>query len=104
MNPMHRAMAFFDNSLQVNQSIFDSVKRVREGNEGHKHAPFARHTMRIPIPDFQALQKLYPDLGNYHDPQGQRDAWDRFERSPFAERYRVGAIHRGVIKNGVIIT
>jgi hypothetical protein len=102
MNPMQRAKAFFDSSLESNQSIFDSVKRVREGNETHRHAPFARHTMRIPIPDFQAIQKLYPDLGNYHDPEAQRVAWDRFERSAFAERYRVGNIHRGVIKNGAI--
>jgi hypothetical protein len=104
MNPTHRAQgnAFFDGSLEVNRSIFESVKRVREGNEAHRHAPFARHTMRIPIPDFHALQRLYPDLGNYHDPAAQRDAWDRFERSAFAERYRVGKLHRGVIKNGEI--
>jgi hypothetical protein len=104
MNPMLRAKAFFDSSLDKNRSIFESVKRVREGNEEHRHAPFARHTMRIPIEDFQALQRFYPDLGNYHDPEAQRAAWDRFERSAFAERYRVGHIHKGVIKNGVIKT
>lgn len=82
--------------------VLESVQRVREGNEAHKHAPFARHTMRIPEQDFYALLKLYPDLNNFHDPAAQRDAWDRFERSAFAEPYRVGKIVRGVVKNGVI--
>lgn len=82
--------------------VLESVRRVREGNEGHKHAPFARHTMRIPEQDFFALLKLYPDLAS-HEPEVQRAAWDKFERSPFSEPYRVGKIVRGVIKNGVIL-
>lgn len=82
--------------------ILESVKRVRDGNESHKHAPFARHTMRIPEQDFHALRKLYPDLANYNDPAAQLAAWEHFERTPFAEKYRVGRIFRGVIKNGVI--
>lgn len=89
MNPMRRA-------------ILESTQRVREGNEVHRHAPFARHTMRIPIADFQALMKLYPDLANYNDPEAQRAAWDLFEKSPLSEPYRVGRLYRGVIKNGVI--
>lgn len=89
MNPARRA-------------ILESVKRVREGNESHRHAPFARHTMRIPEQDFHCLLRLYPDLNNFHDPAAQRDAWDRFERSAFAEKYRVGKIVKGVIKNGVL--
>lgn len=86
----------------MRRAILESTQRVREGNEVHRHAPFARHTMRIPIEDFQALMKLYPDLANYNDPEAQRVAWDRFERSPFSEAYRVGKIRRGVIKNGTI--
>lgn len=82
--------------------VLESVQRVREGNEPHKHAPFARHTMRIPEQDFFALLKLYPALNNFHDPEAQRAAWDQFEKSPFSEPYRVGRIVRGVIKNGVI--
>lgn len=82
--------------------VFESVKRVREGNESHRHAPFARHTMRIPEQDFFALRKLYPDLANHNDPAAQMAAWDRFEKSAFSEPYRVGRIVRGVIKNGVI--
>lgn len=85
------------------RAVLESVKRVRDGNEGHKHAPFARHTMRIPERDFYALLKLYPDLNNYQEPEAQRAAWDRFERSAFSEPYRVGRIVRGVIKNGVIL-
>lgn len=82
--------------------VLESVRRVRDGNEAHKHAPFARHTMRIPEQDFFALRKLYPDLANFNDPDAQRAAWDRFEKSAFSEPYRVGRVVRGVVKNGVI--
>lgn len=81
--------------------VLETVKRVREGVDPHRHAPFARHTMRIPEFDYYALLKLYPDLAS-HDPQTQQDAWHSFERSPFSERYRVGRLFRGVIQNGVI--
>jgi hypothetical protein len=84
------------------RAILESVKRVRDGVDAHKHAPFARHTMRIPMADYQALILLYPDLNNFDDPQAQRVAWDAFELSPISERYRVGRLHRGVIKDGVI--
>jgi hypothetical protein len=84
------------------QAILDSVKRVREGNEPHQHAPFARHTMRIPLQDFEALKRLYPGLDNYKDPAAMTAAWEAFERSPFSEPYRVGKIVRGIVKNGVI--
>lgn len=82
--------------------VFESVQRIRDGNESHKHAPFARHTMRIPEQDFFALLKLYPDLNNHTDPEARCAAWDRFERSAFSEPYRVGRIFKGVIKNGDI--
>lgn len=83
--------------------VFESVRRVRDGNEPHRHAPFARHTMRIPEQDFFALRKLYPDLANFNDPDAQRAAWDRFEKSAFSEPYRIGRVVRGVVKNGVIL-
>lgn len=83
--------------------VLESVQRVREGNEPHKHLPFARHTMRIPEQDFFALLKLFPDLTNVNDPALQRAAWDQFEKSPLSEPYRIGAIKRGVIKQGIII-
>lgn len=83
-------------------AVLESVKRVRNGIDPHRHAPFARHTMRIPEQDFYALIKLYPDL-IAHDPARKQAAWDRFERSPFAEAYRVGKLVRGVIKQGIII-
>lgn len=85
------------------RAIFESVKRVRDGNEGHRHAPFARHTMRIPMRDWYALRRLIPDLDAFHDPDRQRAAFEWFEQSAFSEPYRVGKIHRGVIKNGVIL-
>lgn len=87
----------------MRRAVYDSVQRIRDGNEPHRHLNWARHTMRIPEADFHALMMLYPDLKNYNDPDAQRAAWDRFERSAFAERYRVGRLFKGVIKNGVII-
>lgn len=83
--------------------ILESVKRVREGNEPHRHAPFARHTMRIPMRDWYALRRLIPDLDAFQDPERQRAAFDWFEKSAFAEPYRVGRVVRGVVKNGVIL-
>jgi hypothetical protein len=83
------------------QAILESVKRVRDGVEPHRHAPFARHAMRIPERDFYALQKLYPGI-TARDPEVRQAAWDAFERSPFSEAYRVGSIVKGVIKNGDI--
>ena len=83
-------------------AVLESVKRVREGIDPHRHAPFARHTMRIPEQDFYALLKLYPDL-MAHDPERKQAAWDRFEHSAFSEAYRVGKIVRGVVKQGIIL-
>lgn len=88
---------------QERRAIFESVKRVRDGNEPHRHAPFARHTMRIPMRDWYALRRLIPDLDAFHDPERQRAAFDWFEKSAFAEPYRVGRVVRGVVKNGVIL-
>ena len=84
------------------QAILDHVKRVREGIDPHRHAPFARHTMRIPEQDFYALVKLFPGLISL-DVDEKQAAWAQFEKSPFSEPYRVGKLVKGVIKNGVII-
>lgn len=84
------------------QAIFESVQRVREGIDPHRHAPFGRHSFRIPEADFYALRKLYPGLSSI-DPLEMSAAWEAFERSPFSEPYRVGKIVRGVVKNGNLI-
>lgn len=84
------------------QLILEGIRRVREGNEPHRHLPFARHTLRVPIPDFYALKMLYPGLDAI-DPLEKTAAWEAFERSAFSEPYRVGKIVKGVIKNGIII-
>lgn len=84
------------------QSILESVQRVREGVDAHRHPAFARHMFRIPERDFYALKMLYPDLASA-DPMQMTAAWEAFERSPFSEVYRVGKIRRGVIKNGIIL-
>lgn len=83
-------------------AVLESVRKVREGVDPHRHAPFARHTMRIPMRDFQALCKLYPALLS-RDPAEKQAAWDHFEKSPFSEAYRVGRTFKGVVKNGIIL-
>jgi hypothetical protein len=82
-------------------AILKSVQRVREGVDPHRHAPFARHTLRIPERDFYALLKLYPHL-TAKDADTRQAEWDRFERSAFAEPYRVGKITRGIVRNGIV--
>lgn len=84
------------------QAVFDSIRRVREGIDPHRHLPFARHALRIPEADYYALIKLYPALAS-PDPLERSAAMEHFEKTPFAEAYRVGKIHRGVIKNGNLI-
>lgn len=84
------------------RTMLSSVQRVREGVDPHRHLPFGRHMLRIPEADFYALCKLYPAL-NSRDPVEKSAALEAFERhSPFAEKYRVGRIVRGIIKDGVI--
>lgn len=82
--------------------LLKAVQRVREGVDPHRHAPFAQHTMRIPERDFWALTRLYPDLISPNREINEA-AWNRFEKSPFSEPYRVGRIVHGVTKNGIII-
>lgn len=84
------------------QKILESVARVRNGVDGHRHAPFGRHMFRIPERDFYALKLLYPGLASI-DPLEMTAAWEAFEKSPFSEAYRVGKIVRGVVKNGIIL-
>jgi hypothetical protein len=83
-------------------AVLDQVRRVREGIDPHRHAPFAQHTMRIPEHDFYALCKLYPDLIST-DPDAKQAAWARLESSAFADPYRVGRVVRGVTKNGLLV-
>lgn len=83
-------------------AIFESVARVRSGNEQHRNPNFARHTFRIHMQDYYALRKLFPGLAST-DPHEVSAAWEEFERSPFSEPYRIGAIVRGVVKNGNLI-
>ena len=85
------------------QIVFDSVYRVREGMDPHRHLPFARHDMRIPVQDFYALLRLFPDLNNFHQDGAREAAWVRFRESPLSAPYRVGKVVRGVVRNGMII-
>ena len=84
------------------RTVFESVKRVRDGIDPHRHLNFAQHMHRIPEQDYYALLRLYPAL-NAIDPMERSAAWEAFHKSPFSEPYRVGAIRRGVTKNGNLI-
>lgn len=83
-------------------AMLESVRRVREGIDGHRHAPFAQHFMRIPESDYYALAKLYPDL-MAADPDARAAAITHLSTTPFGEKYRVGKVVRGVTKNGLIL-
>ena len=83
-------------------AILESVARVRNGIDPHRHAPFAQHQHRIPMQDFRALTMLFPGLVAI-DPLEKSAAWEAFHNSPFSEPYRVGKVVRGVTKNGIII-
>jgi hypothetical protein len=84
------------------RAILDSIHRVREGIDPHRHAPFAQHFMRIPLQDYQAICRLGYNL-SAKDPAEKADAWERFEKSPFSEPYRIGKVLRGVTRNGLIL-
>lgn len=81
--------------------ILAEVQRVREGTQAHRHLPFARHALRVPMEDFYALSQLIPGL-TAKDPDERTRAWEWFERSAFGEPYRVGRISRGLVRQGVI--
>lgn len=83
------------------REILEEVRRVRDGVQPHRHMPFARHTLRVPMEDFYALSRLIPGL-DAKDPDERTAAWDWFERSAFSEPYRVGRISRGIVRNGVL--
>lgn len=83
-------------------AVLETVCKVREGVNPHRHLPFAEHTLRIPEHDFYALVRLYPGL-IARDPHEKQAAWDALHKSPFSEPYRVGKVVRGVRKNGMLI-
>ena len=84
------------------REALEFIASIRNGVTGHRHLPWARHTMRIPEQDFYALARLYPGLKSL-DPMERSAAWEQLEKSPFGEPYRVGKIVKGVVKNGLIL-
>lgn len=79
------------------QQILETLAAVRAGQTPARDAPFARHMLRIPTQDFQAIKLLYPGLMSL-DPTEATKEWERFERSAFAEPYRVRRIVKGVLR------
>jgi len=53
-----------------------------------KHAPFAEHTLRIPVEDWRALTLLFPGLLS-KDHAEYEAAMKRLHESPLADPYRV---------------
>jgi hypothetical protein len=84
------------------RAILESVQRVRDGIDPHRHAPFAQHTMRIPEGDYYALAKLFPGLAA-SDPDARAAAHDQLYASPLGEKYHVGKVRKGVTRNGLIL-
>lgn len=88
--------------MNQRRAILESVQRVREGVDPHRHAPFAQHRMRIPEGDYYALARLFPGL-TASDPDaraaGERDLYN----SPLGEKYHVGKTRKGVVRNGLIL-
>lgn len=64
------------------------TRLAREGRIERRDAPFGEHLLRLPVEDFLALIKLYPDL-NSPDPVESSKALDKFFNSPLAEKYRI---------------
>lgn len=83
------------------QQILETLAGVRNGVTPHRHLPFGQHQHRIPMQDYKALCRLYPL--DAVDPHEKAAAWEAFDKSPFAEPYRVGRVVRGVTKNGNLI-
>jgi hypothetical protein len=64
------------------------TRLAREGRIERRDAPIGEHLLRLPVEDFLALIKLFPDL-NSPDPVESSKAMDRFFNSPLAEKYRI---------------
>lgn len=75
----------------------EEIAKARVGVTPRRDAPFGRHMLRIPTQDWEAIKRLYPDLINT-DPTIANKEWERFERSAFAEPYRVSRLVKGVFK------
>lgn len=68
--------------------VLREAQLAREGRLETKHAPFAEHQLRVPIPHWNALAMLYPGLKS-RDPVEYEEAYARFYASPLADPYRV---------------
>lgn len=70
------------------QKVLREAQLAREGRVPTRHAPFAEHQLRIPIQDWRALTRLYPEL-NSKDADTRAAAMKRLHESPLADKYRV---------------
>lgn len=68
--------------------VLREAQLARESRLDSKHAPFAEHTLRIPVSHFKALAMLYPGL-NSQDHTEYEDAMRELHDSPLADPYRV---------------
>jgi len=70
------------------EQVLREAQLSREGRVPTKHAPFAEHTLRIPVEDWRALCMLFPGL-NSKDHAEYEEAMKRLHESPLADPYRV---------------
>lgn len=70
------------------RKVLTEAQLAREGRVPTRHAPFAEHTMRIPLAHWDALARLFPGLNSRnHD---ERAAAEKaLHESPLADPYRV---------------
>lgn len=70
------------------RDVLREAQLAREGRVPTRHAPFAEHTLRIPVEHWRALTMLFPGL-NSKDHAEYEEAMKRLHESPLADPYRV---------------
>lgn len=75
-------------NVSERSDILRGNQLAREQRIATRHAPFAEHTLRVPVKDWHALTRLFPGLASRNHDEFQA-ALDALHRSPFADPYRV---------------
>lgn len=72
----------------LRSSILELNQSVREAKEQMGHLDCGSLVMQIPELDYYVLLRRFPEL-NSVDPTENKNAWDKFLRSPEAAPYRL---------------
>lgn len=71
------------------RAILESNQAAREGRIVARHAPFAEHMCRIPIPHLPALNKRFPGLDGKSGTEAHDRALTEFHAHPLSAMYAV---------------